>query len=82
MRPAGILPAGCGTRTGWKQVGVSFRALDLHTLLTEDLGMDDLDPVEAVMALEGAFHITIPADDAGQLDTVSMLVQYIHTRTQ
>lgn len=63
-----------------EQIGVSFGDLEPHTNFIIDLGMDDLEPVEVVMALEEEFRITIPAADSERLDNISMLVQYLHSR--
>jgi acyl carrier protein len=43
----------------------------------EDLGADSLDTVELVMALEEAFDIEIPDEDAEKIKTVRDAVGYI-----
>lgn len=45
--------------------------------LTEDLGMDSLDAVELVMALEEAFGISIEEDKVAEFKTVRNIVDYI-----
>ena len=47
----------------------------------EDLGLDSLDAVELVMAIEGNFEIAIPDEDTKNLLTVGDLVNYITTKT-
>jgi acyl carrier protein len=42
-----------------------------------DLGADSLDTVELVMALEEAFDIEIPDEDAEKIATVGAAVDYI-----
>jgi acyl carrier protein len=43
----------------------------------EDLGADSLDVVELVMALEEAFDIEIPDEDAEKILTVKDAIEYI-----
>lgn len=45
--------------------------------LAEDLGMDSLDAVEVVMALEEAFDISIEEDKVSTFKTVGDIVTYI-----
>ena len=45
--------------------------------LIDDLGADELDTVEIVMALEEEFNIEIPDEDAEELLTVGDIVKYI-----
>lgn len=42
-----------------------------------DLGLDSLDIVELVMALETEFHIQIDDDDAEKISTVADAISYI-----
>lgn len=48
--------------------------------LVDDLGADDLDEIEVVMALEEEFGITIDEDDAQGLKTVQNIYDYIDKR--
>ena len=64
-----------------EQVGVSFDAFATTTRLTEDLGMDELEPTQVVLSLEEELGISIPDDDCARLSTVADLVQYLHERT-
>lgn len=43
----------------------------------KDLGLDSLDQVELVMALEDEFAIEIPDDEAERITTVEDAVRYI-----
>lgn len=45
--------------------------------LREDLGADSLDALELIMALEEAYDMTIPDDEASKLKTVADVVNYI-----
>lgn len=44
----------------------------------DDLGMDSLDRVELVMAMEEAFDVQIPDEAAEQMRTVQDVVDYIN----
>ncbi|KAH9460596.1 hypothetical protein MJO28_003720 [Puccinia striiformis f. sp. tritici] len=44
---------------------------------TSDLGLDSLDAVEVVMAIEEEFTIEIPDEEADQITTVSEAISYI-----
>lgn len=50
------------------------------TRFQEDLGTDELDTVELVMALEDEFKVTINDDDAETLLTVGDAIHYIEAR--
>jgi acyl carrier protein len=43
----------------------------------DDLGADSLDTVELVMALEEAFGMEIPDEDAEKITTVQQAIEYI-----
>ena len=49
---------------------------------TEDLGVDSLDMVDLVMALETAFSAEISDEQSAQLTTVDKTVDYIIERTK
>ncbi|GAA6022121.1 hypothetical protein JCM10207_000769 [Rhodosporidiobolus poonsookiae] len=44
---------------------------------TSDLGLDSLDAVEVVMAIEEEFAIEIPDEDADRITTVGEAIDYI-----
>ena len=46
----------------------------------DDLGADSLDIVELVMALEEAFNIEVPDEDAEKLATVKDAYEYIEKK--
>ena len=56
---------------------VDANSLSEVTNLEEDLNMDSLDAVEVVMALEEAFDVTIPDEDAEKFRTIGDIVAYI-----
>ncbi|RXK40034.1 acyl carrier protein [Tremella mesenterica] len=44
---------------------------------TSDLGLDSLDSVEVVMAIEEEFGIEIPDDEADKITTVGEAIEYV-----
>jgi acyl carrier protein len=65
-----------------EQLGVDQGQVVPTAKFVEDLGADSLDTVELVMALEEAFEIQIPDEDAEKITTVSDAVTYINEHTQ
>lgn len=63
------------------QLGVSLNDVIPEAKFFEDLGMDSLDRVELVMALEEEFSIEICDEDAEKLITVGDAVKYIEEKT-
>ena len=51
-------------------------SLAMETSLKEDLDADSLDAVEVIMALEEAFDIEIPDEDAENFKTIGDIVEY------
>lgn len=47
------------------------------TNMVDDLGADSLDVVELIMSLEDEFGISISDEDAVQLTTVRLIVEYL-----
>lgn len=64
-----------------EQMGVSREQVTLETSFVNDLGADSLDQVELVMELEEEFDITIPDEDAEQIQTVGQAIKYIEEHT-
>ena len=64
-----------------EQLGVGLNSLYPTARFIEDLGVDGLDAVELVMALEEEFEFSIP-DDCERLMTVGELVQYLSRRVE
>lgn len=61
------------------QLGVEQAEVKPEAHFVNDLGADSLDTVELIMALEDAFEIEIPDDDAEQLQSVGQVVAYIES---
>jgi acyl carrier protein len=62
-----------------QQLGVKEDEISLEKSFIDDLGADSLDIVELVMAMEDAFGIEIPDDEAEHIRTVGDAVKYINT---
>ncbi|WP_424102127.1 acyl carrier protein [Moorena producens] len=63
-----------------EQLDVEASEVKLEASFANDLGADSLDTVELVMALEEAFEIEIPDEDAEKIDTVEKAVNYINEK--
>lgn len=50
--------------------------------IREDLGADSLDATELIIAIESAFHISIPDEDALKLVTVKDVVDYVEQKVK
>jgi acyl carrier protein len=59
------------------QLGIEASEVTPKASFVDDLGADSLDRVELVMALEEAFALEIPDDDAEKIVTVQDAVDYI-----
>lgn len=59
------------------QLGVEEASVVPKAKFIEDLGADSLDIVELVMAMEEAFGIDIPDEEAENLRTVDEAISYI-----
>ena len=51
--------------------------IDMDTKLVDDLGVDSIDSLELIMAVEEVYDITIPEEDAMAMKTVGDVVEYI-----
>ena len=60
-----------------EQLGVDEAEVTTGASFVDDLGADSLDRVELVMALEEAFEIEIPDEDAEKIRTVQDAIDYI-----
>jgi acyl carrier protein len=60
-----------------EQLGVSEEEVTPTAHFVDDLGADSLDQVELVMALEEAFGIEIPDEDAEKITTVKDAIDYV-----
>jgi acyl carrier protein len=62
------------------QLGAAPEELVAEASFVDDLGADSLDLVELVMAMEEAFDLEIPDEDAEKLQTIGDAISYLETR--
>ena len=60
-----------------EQLDVSEEDIVPEAIFVDDLGADSLDQVELIMAMEEAFDISIPDDDAEQITTIQNAIDYV-----
>ena len=65
-----------------EQLGVEEAEVTPTASFVDDLGADSLDTVELVMALEEAFEIDIPDEDAEKIQTVQQAIDYIQAHSK
>jgi len=51
--------------------------LTVDTHFSKDLGLDSLDHVELIIAMEDEFHFEIPDEDAEKLMTPAQVIRYV-----
>jgi acyl carrier protein len=59
------------------QLGVDKEMVTPEANVVDDLGADSLDVVELVMALEEAFDLEIPDEEAEKIRTVKDIIEYL-----
>ena len=59
------------------QLGVDKEIVTPEANVVDDLGADSLDVVELVMALEEAFDLEIPDEEAERIRTVKDIIEYL-----
>ena len=60
-----------------EQLGVDAGEVKPEASFVNDLGADSLDTVELVMALEEAFDMEIPDEEAEKIQNVGQAIEYI-----
>ena len=61
-----------------EQLGVKEEEVTNEASFVDDLGADSLDTVELVMALEEEFKTEIPDEDAENITTVQLAIDYVN----
>jgi len=65
-----------------EKLGVDPSEVTLEASFTNDLGADSLDTVELIMEFENEFDLSIPDEQAENIQTVGQAVSYIESQTQ
>ena len=65
-----------------EKLGVEEAVLTEKAAFAADLGLDSLDVLETLMAMEKEFNIKITDEDAEKLTTVGSVISYIKERTR
>ena len=60
-----------------ESLGISVDEIGTSASFIDDLGADSLDIVELVMAIEKAFDLEIPDEDAEKIATVQDAIDYV-----
>ena len=63
-----------------EQLGVKPDEVKPEASFRDDLGVDSLDVVEFIMALEEKFSIEIPDEDAQKMETVNDAIKYVENK--
>lgn len=63
-----------------EQLNIAEDRINLESRFVEDLGVDSLDTLEMLMALEDNYSIQISNEDAQKLITVKDVVDYIESK--
>ncbi len=64
-----------------EQLGVNEDQVVNNASFVDDLGADSLDTVELVMALEEEFETEIPDEEAENITTVQLAIDYVNKAT-
>ena len=62
------------------KLGVDASEITLEASFTNDLGADSLDTVELIMEFEKEFDISIPDEQAENIQTVGDAVEYLSSQ--
>lgn len=65
-----------------EKLGVDPAEVTTEASFTNDLGADSLDTVELIMEFEKEFDLSIPDEQAENIQTVGQAVSYIESQTQ
>ena len=65
-----------------EKLGVDPAEVTTEASFTNDLGADSLDTVELIMEFEKEFDLSIPDEQAENIQTVGQAVSYIDSQTQ
>lgn len=63
-----------------ERLGIEQKNNVPSSLFVDDLGVDSLDIIEIIMAVEDELHIEIPDEDADKIKSVKDLVDYANSK--
>ncbi len=63
-----------------EQLNIDKSTITRESRIVEDLHTDSLDMVEMLIALEDKYQISVPDEDAKNLDTIGKLVDYVEAK--
>ena len=64
-----------------EKLGVNEDEISRDASFTDDLGADSLDTVELIMEFEKEFDITIPDEEAEDIQTVGNAIDYLENKS-
>lgn len=64
------------------KLGVNDSEVTPEASFTNDLGADSLDTVELIMEFEKEFDISIPDDEAENIQTVGAAIEYLTSQVE
>ena len=64
------------------KLGVDEAEVTLEASFTNDLGADSLDTVELIMEFEKEFDISIPDEQAENIQTVGQAIEFLEAQAQ
>ncbi len=65
-----------------EKLGVDESEVNEDASFTNDLGADSLDTVELIMEFEKTFDISIPDEEAENIQTVGQAIKYLESQLQ
>lgn len=65
-----------------EKLGVEESEVTTEASFTNDLGADSLDTVELIMEFEKEFNLSIPDDQAENIQTVGQAISYLEENTK
>ncbi len=63
------------------KLGVGEDEVTAEASFTNDLGADSLDTVELIMEFEKEFNVSIPDDQAENIQTVGQAIEYLEAQS-
>lgn len=64
-----------------EQLDIDAEEITMDTEMAKDLGVDSLDAVELLMAIDSEFGVEIPDEEVENIKTIGELVEYIESNS-